>query len=64
MAILHWKQGFLCDKKIIKRVLRNVTKRDFGELYNVFQDEFDKIYHNSQRMSYSFYHITESSELN
>ena len=33
----------------------------FGELYNIFQDEFNKIL---SRMSVSFYHITESSELN
>ena len=45
-------------------VLKNVIKRAFGELNNVFQDEFDKLYLNSQRMSDSFYNITESSELN
>ena len=27
----------------IKRVLKNVSKRAFGELNNIFQDEFDKI---------------------
>ena len=27
----------------IKRVLKNVIKRAFGELNNVFQDEFNKI---------------------
>ena len=27
----------------IKRVLENVIKPAFGELYNVFQDEFNKI---------------------
>ena len=87
----------ICDEltvqiKFIKRVLKIVSKGAFGELNNVFQDEFDKIlsqqstknvikrasgelndifrtsltkfYHSSQRMSYSFYHITESCELN
>ena len=34
-------------------------------LITFFQDEFNKKnYHNSQRMSDSFYDITESSELN
>ena len=31
---------------------------------NIFQDEFDKIYHSSQRMSDFFHCITDSSELN
>ena len=30
-------------KNFIKRVLKNVIKRAFGELNNVFQDEFNKI---------------------
>ena len=37
----------------------------FDELNNIFQDELNiKFYFNSQRLSDSFYHITESSELN
>ena len=37
----------------------------FASLIKNFQDEFDKnFYLNSQRMSDSVYHITESSELN
>ena len=39
-------------------------KQAFGKLSNIFQDEFKNSYHNSQRMSDSFCHITESSELN
>ena len=50
-------------ENFIKRVLKNVIKRAFGELNNVFQDEFNKFYRNSQRTSDSFYHITESGEL-
>ena len=56
---------------IICRICHDLTvkikfiKRACGELNNIFlQDEFDKkIYHNDERMSDSFYHITESSEL-
>ena len=36
------------------------AKRAFGKLNNIYQDEFNKIL--SQRMSDSFYHLTESSE--
>ena len=42
----------------MKRVLENVIKRAF------FQTSLIKFYLNSQRMSDSFYHITESGELN
>ena len=42
--------------------LENVIKWASGELNNIFQDEFNKFYHNSQWMSDAFYHITESSE--
>ena len=40
MAMLHRKKVLLCDKKFIKRVLKNAL----GELNNffVFQDEFNK----------------------
>ena len=48
----------------MKRVLKNIIKRAFGGLNNVFKDEFNKFYHNNQRMADSFYHITESNELN
>ena len=34
-----------------------------GSLNNLFQDEFNKILFQQSRMSDSFYHITESSEL-
>ena len=54
----------MIDPIFIKRVLENVIKRAFGELNNIFQDEFNKILSDSQRMSDSFYHITELSELN
>ena len=49
--------------KFIKRVLKNVIKRAFVERNNIFQNEF-KFYHKSEQMSDSFYHITESSEMN
>ena len=45
----------MTDPIYIKRVLENVIKRTFGELNNIFH---------SQRMSDSFYRITEASELN
>ena len=35
-----------------------------ASLITFFQNEFSKFYLNSKRMSDSFYHITESSELN
>ena len=44
-----WKSNF------IKRVLENVIKRAIGELNNIFQDEFNNSYLNSQRMSDSFF---------
>ena len=44
------------------RVLKNVIKRAFGELNNIFKTSLIRFYHNSQRMSNCFYHITESSE--
>ena len=46
-------------KKIIKRVLGNFIKRAFGKLNIIFQDKFNQFYLNSQRMSDSFYHISE-----
>ena len=49
----------------MKQVLKNVIKRAFGELNNIFQDELKKKnYHNSQQMLDFFYHITESNKLN
>ena len=38
----------------IKRVLENVIERAFGELNNIFQDEFDKIL-SQQSTSVRFY---------
>ena len=40
-------------------------KRALGELNNIFRDKFNKIFITAVnvRMSDSFYHITESSEL-
>ena len=35
-----------------------------GELNSILEDEFDKFYNTSQRLSDSFYHITRSSEFN
>ena len=32
-----------------------------ASLITFFLDEFNKFYHNSQEMSDSFYHVTESS---
>ena len=52
------------EMKFIKRILKNVIKRAFGKLNNIFMTSLIKLYHNSQRMSDSFYHITESSEMN
>ena len=40
----------------MKRVLKNVIEQALGELYNVFQDDFDKLYHNSQRISMAILH--------
>ena len=50
---------------VLKRVYMDErVKRAFRELNNIFlRATLIKIYHNSQRMSYSFYHITEYSEL-
>ena len=53
-------------KKKNERVLKNVIKRAFGELNNIFQDEFNKILFKQTtngRLADSFYHITKSSEL-
>ena len=47
----------------MKRVLKNVIKRAFGELNNIVQDEFDKILSQQSRNVRFFYHITKSSEL-
>ena len=33
----------LLRQNFIKRVLENVIKRAFGELNNIFQDEFNKL---------------------
>ena len=42
--------------------LENVTKLTIGLLNNTFQDKFNKkVYFNSQVMSDSFYHTTESA---
>ena len=51
------------DTILLNEFWKFVHKRAFGEL-NIFQDQFKKKYNNNQRMSGSFYHITESSELN
>ena len=40
-----------------------LLKKPLASSIKFFQDELIKFYHNSQRMSDSFYHITESSEL-
>ena len=48
----------------MKRVLENVIKRAFGELNNIFQDQFNKILSQQSTNVRFFYHITESSELN
>ena len=50
-------------KKIIKRVLKNVIKRAFGELNNIFQDEFNKMLSRQSSNARLFYHITERSKL-
>ena len=48
----------------IKRVSKNVIKRAYGELNNIFfRTSLIKFYLKSQRMSDSFYHITKFSEL-
>ena len=73
MAILHWKQGLLCDKyrichelnveiNFIKQVLKNVIKPAFGELNNVFQDEFNNI--SSQQSTNIRFFLTEPGKLN
>ena len=36
-------KGCYVIKKIIKRVLKNVITRAFGEVNNAFHDEFNKI---------------------
>ena len=41
-------------KYFIKRVLKIVIRRAFGELKNIFQVEFNKFYQNSQKISDSF----------
>ena len=44
MYDIAWIFALLKDrKKIIKRVLKNVIKRAFGDLNNIFQEEFNKI---------------------
>ena len=64
IAILHGKQGLLCDKNFIKRVLENVIKRAFGELNNISQDEFNKILSQQLMNVRFFFHITESGKQN
>ena len=55
----------LLKKDFIKRVLKNVIKRAFGELNNIFQDEFNKMLsQQSTNVIFFFYHITDPSELN
>ena len=47
--------------------MQNVINQAFGELNNIFQDEFNKIikFHlNSRRISDPFYQITESVNKN
>ena len=39
-AILHWKQGLLCDKKNYQASLAKDVKRAFAEFNKNFQDEF------------------------
>ena len=54
-----------CAVGMLNAVLTmNAVAMDFGELNNIFQDEFMKFYLNSQRMSDSFNHITESRYFN
>ena len=43
MAILHWKQGLLCDKEFIKLVLEKGIKLAKGSINNIFQDSFYNI---------------------
>ena len=51
-------------KKIIKRVLKNVKKRAFGELNNIFQDAFIKVLFSIvNECQILFYRVTESREL-
>ena len=40
--------SLLLRQILIKRVFENVIKRAIGELNNIFQDEFNKVYHNNQ----------------
>ena len=52
--------------EFIERVLKNVKmllSEPLTSLITFFKTILTKFYHNSQRMSDSFYHITESSEL-
>ena len=61
----HMGSVMICwDRILSKEVLKNVIGRALDDLNNIFQDEFNTTYLKSQRMSDSFYHITESSELN
>ena len=64
---IHVQEGSVTvEKKCNQRSLKNVIKRAFGKLDNIFQNDClkkKKNSHNSQRMSDSFYHITESNEL-
>ena len=52
------------ELNFIKRVLKKNVNRAFSELNNIFQDECNKILSQQSRMPHSFYHITDSSQLN
>ena len=57
MAILHWKQGLLCDNSFTKLVLKNVIKLAKGSVNNIFQDSFHKIL--SQQLTHDRSYISD-----
>ena len=63
MAILHWKQGLLCDKNVIKLVLKNVIKLAKGSLNNIFQDSYNKILSQQLTRDRSYISQVESSKM-
>ena len=66
MAVLHLKQGLLCDKCRICHVLTVEIKlnESWKMLFSEPLASLIKFYPNSQQMSDSFYHMTESIKLN
>ena len=51
-------------KNFLERVLKMLLSEPLASLITFFRTSLITFYHNSQRMSDSFFHITESSEIN